>query len=171
MIPVTAIMITTTISEAGSKKDTHAFTLFESMLVLAIIGTILIISVPLFTRFTERTKLETAARDVSSALNTARSFAIRFSSEDYYVVFDTTDPDNHAYYVGTNMGGVEEDIFTLPRGVSFSTIQFSGGQADFSATGALEDTLPNCFVQLSDGNETITVGVEKTTGKATITQN
>jgi len=92
--------------------------------VLAIMAIIMAFAVPMFSRFTAGTKLGTASRDISTALRTARSYAIT-QREDYSVGFDSI---QNEFWVsqGTNIfnttsnepTNVMDKTFHLPQTIS-----------------------------------------------------
>lgn len=150
-----------------TKLKTHGFTLLEVIIVLAIITMFFAISVPLFSKFTETAKLDTTARSVTSALRTARSYAISNSSP-YNVVFDITKSPNE-YYIsdGTN---VVDKAYKLPIGTKFRIIA-GVTSFTFTPTGALEDDThsePSIEVASNDDAEWRTITVERTTGRVKI---
>jgi type II secretory pathway pseudopilin PulG len=168
-----------------------AFTLLEAVIVLAIMMMFFAISIPLFSRFTESTKLQGSARSVASVLRTARSYAIS-NTADYYAAFDTVaDPDEYYIYDGTD---VVDKKYKLPIGIwfcrgqgtaadpideaiEFTNIEIIDGDnykvALFRSTGALAEGAANIFVYISDGDtaaavNTIPISVERTTGRVRI---
>lgn len=168
-----------------------AFTLLETLMVLVIMILFFAISIPLFSRFMETSKLDTTARNITSAFRTARSYAIANNAE-YYVFFDpTTTPDT--YFISDQEDGSswEDKKYKLPTGIwlwdkdtGAINIEFTQGAthpdygngvraARFKPTGELDETLPNASVYISDGNNASaqykkTITVERTTGKARI---
>lgn len=137
----------------------HGFTLLETIIVLAVMTMFFVISIPLFTRFTESTKLETAARSVTSALRTARTYAIA-NNADRFVVFDTSANPN-VYFVSEDGANPNEKRDKLPAGISFSappaSVRFvSTGEAGAAVSLILRDS----------SNNTKTIDVERTTGRA-----
>jgi len=149
----------------------HGFTLLETIIVLAIMTMFFAVSIPFFSRFTESTKLETSARGVTSALRIARTYAIT-NNAPYYVFFETID-NEPSYYVSsldepipTAPTNVEDKIYKLPVGISFSSIVFGiTTRAVFKPTGEVNDA---GSVLITDGTNTKTINVEATTGRARI---
>ena len=140
------------------------------------------VSIPLFSKFMERAKMDTAARSVASALRTARSYAITRNA-DYYVVFDTsTTPDE--YFVSADSTNPIDKKYKLPAGIWFcrpgavadpigEAIEFTGDIACFKPTGELNETAAETLVYLADGDDasaenTKTMTVERTTGRVKI---
>ena len=81
------------------------FTLVEMITVLAIMAIIMAFSIPMFSRFTAGTRLDTASRDISTALRTARSYAIT-QREDYSVGLDSI---QNEFWI--SLGAASADIF------------------------------------------------------------
>jgi prepilin-type N-terminal cleavage/methylation domain-containing protein len=143
-----------------------AFTLLETIIVLVIMTVFFAISIPLFSRplfsrLTESTKLRTSARSVASVLRAARGYAIS-NNADYFVVFDDA-PTPNEYFISADGANPVEKRYKLPIGI---TLAFDGGsQAQFTPTGELEDTDDrNIVLNDNDGN-TITITLERTTGR------
>ncbi len=166
------------ILQTGNKFKKQGFTLLETIIVIAIITLFFAISVPLFSKFTESAKLDTTARSITSALRTARSYAISKNTE-YYVFFKTnTQP--HQYFISdSNIGdlsnpsvSVIEKVYKLPTGIEFGNIDFTKGTtadgACFESTGGLDETNNETSVELTDGTNSITITVERTTGRVKI---
>ncbi len=165
----------------------RGFTLLETIIVLAIMTMFFAISIPFFSRFTESTKLETSARGITSALRTARTYAIT-NNEDYYVKFDkiVTPSEYYVYhYVPPISSGtltIVDRKYKLPAGISFyapkeigNEIKFTDSSACFKPTGELNETSTDPSVTIAD-EQTGTanfkkISVEKTTGRARILSN
>ena len=168
------------ILKTGKKISESALTLIELLIVLSIMGLFLIFSAPLFTRFSESTQLDATARNISSALVTARGYAITkyLNNADYYVVFDNTAP--HNYFIsadGTNVVAGEK-IHKLPTGIYFNdpgggdAIGFTSDIAHFKSTGELDESSNDTSVYVADGTgagaESKQITVERTTGRVRI---
>lgn len=156
----------------GKKSMNRAFTLLETLVVLAIMAMFFAISAPFFAKFTENTKLETSARSVTSALRTARSYAITYRVP-YYVFFVTID-DRPSYYISTAdeaaptaPASVVEKIYNFPVGVSAST-DFTSNRVVFQATGEASEAGTITLTDTASGTNTRTIEVEQTTGRAKI---
>lgn len=167
----------------GSTK--RGFTLIEMITVLAIMAIIMAFAVPMFSRFTAGTRLGTASRDISTALRTARSYAIT-QRGDYSVGFDSiqnefwvsqgTDIFNTTSNEPTN---VVDKIFHLSRTISIvdSETTFSGPAPDtasnkvyyvtFKSTGGIPGTSKSVYLQDTKGR-TNQLTVVNTTGRVKI---
>jgi type II secretory pathway pseudopilin PulG len=159
-------------SRIGKRYLYSAFTLLETIIVLAIMTMFFAISIPLFSRFTEKTKLDTAARSIVSALRTARTYAIT-NNAVYFTVFDTNVTPNE-YFVSSDSATPVEKSYRLPVGISFvGAIGFTKGangqSAAFNATGELDENLNDTTLTLSDAEGNLrTITVERTTGRTII---
>lgn len=161
----------------------HGFTLLELIIVLAIMIMFFGISIPLFSKLTESTKLETATRSVASTLSTARGYAIT-NNADYYVFFDLmTGP--HSYFISNVADGstVIEKRYKLPTGIYFfrpdyildgseEAIEFTDDTACFKPTGELNEVPANTSVYVANGPgsgaDSKQITVEKTTGRVRV---
>ncbi|MFH0839679.1 MAG: GspH/FimT family pseudopilin [Candidatus Omnitrophota bacterium] len=152
----------------------HGFTLLETVIVLAIMTMFFAISVPLFSKFTEKAKLDTTARSIVSTLRLARTYAI--TNNALYYVFFVTINDEPSYYISssdeaapTTPANVIDKIYKLPPGFSFDTVNFDSDRAVYRATGELFENAgeTSVIIEDADGNQK-TISVEKTTGRARI---
>jgi len=165
----------------GSTKK--GFTLVEMITVLAIMTIIMAFAVPMFSRFTAGTRLSVASRDISTALRTARSYAIT-QREDYSVGFDSI---QNEFWVsrGTNIfnttsnepTNVMDKVFHFPQtiGIVDSETTFSGPAPDttsnkvyrakFSSTGT--GTSGSIYLMDTKGR-TNSIVVTSTTGRVKI---
>jgi len=86
--------------------------------VLAIMAIIMAFSIPMFSRFTAGTRLGTASRDISTALRTARSYAITRRAI-YSVDFDLEEQRYWIFYVD-DIGATNtvDKKFSLPETIS-----------------------------------------------------
>ena len=118
------------------------FTLVEMITVLAIMTIIMAFAVPMFSRFTAGTRLGTASRDISTALRTARSYAI--TQRNNHAVNFNLGPDDGLYwiYYDGNTNNVVDKIFSLPKTIGIaegtvSNIVTSAGSVavEFKPTG------------------------------------
>lgn len=168
----------------------RAFTLLETIIVLAIMTMFFAISIPLFSKFTERAKLDTTARSVASALRTARSYAIS-KPGNYYVFFDASATPPHTYYISNTEAGTNiiEKEYKLPVGIYFDydaswgipngPIGFTKGThatksaACFKSTGELDEISSDTAVYVADDINNANanwkrITVERTTGRTKI---
>jgi prepilin-type N-terminal cleavage/methylation domain-containing protein len=122
------------------------FTLIEMTIVLVIILAFLAMSVPFFANFSSSTGVNTATREVSTLLRTARSYAITLN-RNIQAVFDTTTVPNRFWiYDPTPPAPDTEHMIgkglVLPTGVTFDapvTVTFTStggvtGGADVTIT-------------------------------------
>ncbi len=147
------------------------FTLLETIMVLAIMTMFFAVSIPLFSKFTERTKLDTTARSIVSALRTARTYAIT-NNKEYYVIFDKqTDPARHSYFISEDGTNPKEKREKLPVGISLGDLPGGSGvtiyNAGFKATGEFDGNDTSFSIKDAENNTKL-ISVEKTTGRARI---
>jgi len=105
-------------------------TLIEILVVLAVMGIIAGISIPLFSVFARGNKLDGAARNISTALRTARSYAI--VKRAVYTVDLTT--DDKFFIVGV------DKTFKMPVGIKINNVSTVDDQVEFNADGSLNET-------------------------------
>ena len=163
------LIIQMMILQIGNKAKKFGFTLLETIIVLAIMTMFFAISIPLFSRLTESTKLRTSARSVVSALRVARRYAIS-NNGTYDVVFDP-EQDPREYYIQHGSDIVEKK-YKLPTGIDFADIGFTkiANTARFTPTGMLDENNNETSIDVTDDNCSITITVERTTGRVRIVE-
>ena len=103
-------------TKKGFVPPRAGFTLVEMLTVLAIMTIIMAFAVPMFSRFTAGTRLGTASRDISTALRTARSYAIT-QRDTYSVKFDLDNQRYWLFYVDAGTTNIVDKAFSLPETV------------------------------------------------------
>lgn len=112
------------------------FTVTELLMVLAGVMILLGIGLPIVTTTMDSYRLTLAAQGVTSQLQFARMKAVS-SNESFRVSF----PSGTQYQVETSAGNVVAGPFTLPRNISWNTVDggegvtFPGGYVSFTPTG------------------------------------
>ena len=142
-----------------SHRSRHAFSVFEVVLVLAIIGFLAGLALPRMANATARYQADCAARRLALDLDRCRSNA-RMSGASQSVTFDTT---NSRYTVTGSSGtasGFTVDLSAAPykaKIVSATNITYDAyGQAPSSGT----------TITISSGSQTRTVSVNGSSSKA-----
>jgi len=168
------------ISRIGDKSKTSGFTLLEAVAVIAIIGIFFAVSIPLFSKFAEGAKLDTAARSVASTLKVARSYAVAIGDMGCSVVFDTSVSPNEYFYSYDGVNPAEKK-YRLPAGIWFykpgdsdpvgNAIEFKDDIAHFRPSGELYEPVDRS-VSIADGRNadarSKVITVERTTGNLEI---
>jgi general secretion pathway protein H len=129
------------------------YTLVELVVVLAIIGLLLTITIPLLTRHRAGAALDAASRDIRTALRGAHSTAI---ADDRVVVFQ-----------GASDGGywLDRRYFALPTSSAASAVQVAtagGGRITFYPSGGSSGGR----IVVSNGGEYREIAVDALTGRA-----
>ncbi|KPK39441.1 MAG: hypothetical protein AMJ78_08520 [Omnitrophica WOR_2 bacterium SM23_29] len=126
-------------------KKIYGFTLVEMTVVMVIILLLLAVAVPNLGRPSSAMKLNTAARNISTILNTARSYAVTKRAV-HKAVFDTTVTPNLIYItdnadVQVSKGYVlSSDLSIITDDITFPLDADNKYKASFKATGGLTDT-------------------------------
>ena len=141
------------------KIGNKGFTLVEMIVVLAIIGIILGVSLPFFSQFIASARLKTAVRDVVTTLSAARSYAIT-KRADCSVVFDL---EKEQYWIEI-LGSVLEKKNKTPEGIDLLDTTFSSHRVTFLPTGALIGSSGSITI-IDKGGRTKLVRVINVTGK------
>lgn len=115
------------------------FTLVELLVIIAIIGILVAVSVPTFSIWLPNYQLKSAATDLYSSLQSAKMEAIRANGE-YALVFD---PGNGSYQLVS--GGADRDYATAGDNVVEETIDLANygagtGYGNGDATAPIDAT-------------------------------
>lgn len=121
-------------------RDICAFTLVEMLIVLAIVGMIMAISVPFTSGFGKGLRIKTATRAVAGIINVAKSNAVTFR-KNYSVVFDVK---NSQYWIEDDTGRIYEKKYSLPGSIAFKVegeegmdpVTFENDRVTFNASGS-----------------------------------
>lgn len=107
-------------------KRVGAFTLTELLLVLAILGTVLTLSIPFLISKPLDARLEKNISDIKGSLMSQQSFAYaRTDGKTYGVAFSSSD---YTVFTGASLATAEDKItYKLEPGVSISSIYLTGG--------------------------------------------
>ena len=92
------------------------YTLIELIIVLAIVGTVVSISIPFVSDFLFRTHLESSAEDIVSTLRWARRLAIT-NRKEYRVVFN---PQRGKYWLEDKEGNIIGERHSLQENIVFA---------------------------------------------------
>ena len=133
-------------------------TLVELLVVLAVIGLLLGISVPAFTGYSKQVRLKTATQQVVGLVSLARSMAVSVHAEHAVVI----DPERREVsVVNVASGQAYEKVVRLPSSVTVELIV--GGQPAsesrfvFRPTGALRGRTVSLLLTERDAQRAITV--------------
>ncbi|MFH1854329.1 MAG: GspH/FimT family pseudopilin [Candidatus Omnitrophota bacterium] len=149
----------------------RGFTLVEMLVVLAIIGMMLGISIPFTTGFGKGLRIKTASRAILGTLRVARSNAITFRDKQN-VVFDV---QAGVYWMEDQNGNIFEKKRKLPGSIRFALpkdseadpVTFEGDTVIFGPTGAVEGT-SGCITISDRQGESKTISIISSTGKISI---
>lgn len=152
----------------------RGFTLVEMLVVLAIIGMLLGISLPFTSSFGKGLRIKTAARAILGTLRVARSNAITYRRE-YTAVFDV---ENGEYWIEDSGGAIFEKKRRLARSIEFKTpasegeeaadpVTFEDDKVIFRSTGAIQGSSGSVSITDKSGDSR-TISIIGSTGKITI---
>ena len=131
--------------------------MLEVLIVIVIMIGFMAVSVPMFNKFTESAKLDTAARSISSTLIAARGFAIT-NNRPFYVMFvDSTGGSYGQYFISENQIDPMEKKESLPAGIEFSVTPFVDGEISFTALGQAGEGGSVVVKDMGAGTKTVTV--------------
>jgi type IV fimbrial biogenesis protein FimT len=154
-------------SHFPNRPRTGGITLVELLVVLAVIGLIVGISIPGFVGYAQRTRLNSSARQVVGMLALARSMAI--SSHDEHAL-EVDAGDGEIRVVNQVSGEALEKVLRLPNSVSV-TMEMGGAplpesRVVFRPTGGLGTR--SVSVTLADARDQRTIVVSGTTGAVSL---
>jgi Tfp pilus assembly protein FimT len=133
-------------------------TLVEVMVVLGIIGIIVAISVPGFSRYGAQIRLRAATRQIVGLLSLARSLAIG-SHEEYAMIVDTERREIRVIQVSS--GDAMDQKVRIPTSVSVELeiggVAATESQIVFRPTGSLHGRTVSIILSQQDKRQTITV--------------
>ncbi len=156
----------------------RGFTLVEMLVVLAIIGMLLGISIPFTSGFGKGLRIKTTARAILGTLRVARSNAITYRRE-YIVVFDV---ENGEYWIEDSEGAIFEKKRRLASSIEFKSPTIEGEEAAeeaadpvtfeddkviFRSTGAIQGSSGSVSITDKGGDSRI-ISIIGSTGKVTI---
>ena len=151
---------------------THdAFTLVEMLVVLAIIGMLMGITLPFTSSFGKGLKIKTTARAIAGVLRVAKSNAVTLR-KNYSVVFDVKKDE---YWIEDETGQVYEKKYSLPASVKFEVkdnkeadpVTFKDDRAIFNPSGGMEESGGSVTFTDKQGDSR-TISVIGSTGKISI---
>lgn len=155
----------------GRLSAKYGFTLVEMLVVLAIIGMLMAVSIPFTAGFGKGLNIKTTARAILGTLRLARSNAITYR-ERQMVVFDVKDSE---YWIQDSTGSIFEKKRRLPGSIKFGLpgdkdadpVTFENDTVVFESTGAIEGTSGTITIADKQG-DTRTISIIGSTGKVTI---
>ncbi|MDP2911924.1 MAG: GspH/FimT family pseudopilin [Candidatus Omnitrophota bacterium] len=147
------------------------FTLVEMLVVLAIIGMLMGISLPFTSSFGKGLKIKTTARAIAGVLRVAKSNAVTLR-KNYSVVFDVKKDE---YWIEDASGQVYEKKYSLPASIKFEVkdnkdadpVTFKDDRATFNSSGGMEESGGSVTFTDKQGDSR-TISVIESTGKISI---
>jgi len=137
------------------KRSSRGFSLIEILTVLAIIGIMSLITVPLFMNYQRRNQVRSALREFTTTLRKARSEAIGQQSfmrvqvigGREYQVFQSRDGSVWATY-SLARGKTDFNRAWLPETMEFTDVTFDDKAVDFRSDGTVVE--PGTFKMKTD---------------------
>lgn len=119
-----------------NKDFTKSFTLVEVLVVVGILIILLAASIPAFQFFKKGSDLDNTAEEIINTLRLAESETLASKGSSQYGVYFATSssPQQYILYKGVSYGARDvqfDKIYSLPKSVSISEIDFSGSEVVF----------------------------------------
>ncbi len=157
----------TTLSTGSPRAKRLGFTLVELLVVLAVIGMIVGMSVPGLVHYSRQVRLKATTRELTAMLSLARSLAMG-SRTKHAVVFD--EEGYEIRVVNLESGEANEQKLALPRGISVEVRvgdePAAQQQVIFRPTGGLQGR--TTVFALSNGEREMEVQVTGVTGSVSV---
>lgn len=151
------------------------YTMIELMSVIAVIGILSAMAVPVFLRMTPRLNLKSDARTSLNYLRLARSravaengqYGIYFDAGNHRLIFfhDTNLPAAATYEVGQD--SIIDSTVVLHNHVAYNTISFAGNTVVFFPSGAASES-GTVTLNHTETTRTYTINVLAATGRVTL---
>lgn len=116
--------------EGMAVLNKKGFTIVEIILVVALLGVLSTISIPIYKKTMAYYELHTAARMISTDIRLAQQRAIT-EGKNYLVLFDTV---NNKYLIKSNSSDAE--LRQLPERIAIDYTSFADNTLTFSPSGA-----------------------------------
>lgn len=110
------------IDKSGRIKGSQGFTLIELMLVIAVIGILMIVTIPKYEGIRDYYHLNSAVKKLETQLKYAKQLAMD-NRKDIYVVFD---PNNPGVFYVVNWLNQVLITETLDSGITFDSVNSQG---------------------------------------------
>jgi prepilin-type N-terminal cleavage/methylation domain-containing protein len=148
-----------------------AFTLVEMLIVLAIVGLIMAISIPFTAGFGKGLRIKTAARAIVGIMYVARSNAVTFR-KNYSVAFDVK---KSQYWIEDEAEQIYEKKYYLPCSIKFEIkgdeeadpVTFENDKVTFTSSGSAKGVGGTVTLTDREG-ESRTISVAGATGRIAI---
>jgi len=170
------------ISQTGWRRNKAGFTLFEIIVVIALIALLVGISYPRFRSVFLSVGLKTAARSIAVTAKYARALAAREGKATRLFI----DMDMGKYWIG-----IEEDpvrapgkfepissslarVRNLPRGVAITSVKTSGGEMEGGVGGITfypDGRAEYGEIHIMQGQKSVSVLINPLTGSVKVREN
>lgn len=134
---------------------TSGFTVFELVVVIAMIAVLTLIGMPVYKRLAPNIDLETASRDLVSDLRHAQQLAV--TEQVGYRLTLYTDPDYYQIINAITAEVIKNKIFKNQINID-AVVGLTNNAAVFSVTGAVQDS--GQITLINSRNHTTTIDIK-----------
>jgi prepilin-type N-terminal cleavage/methylation domain-containing protein len=153
----------------------NGYTMIELMTVVAMVGILAAMAVPVFLTMTPRLNLKSDARSSLNYLRMARSrsvaengqYGIFFDSGNDRLIYfkDTANPAAVIYEAGAD--SIMDSTVTLHHGVAYNSVSFASNAVIFLSNGSASES-GTVVINSTETSRTYTINVLAATGKVTL---
>lgn len=138
------------------RRSSRGFSLIEVLTVLAIIGILSLVTIPMFINYQRRNFVRSALREFTTTLRKARTEAITKSrwvrvqviGDREYQVFQSL--DNGTTWSPYGFGRSSFNRFWLPQTMRFTDVTFDDKAVDFKWDGTIDETASRSIKMKTD---------------------
>lgn len=104
-------------------RGIKGLTITELLAVILIIGLLVLVAIPTFTKFGTNVRLKSASQQIASILRMAQSLAVTNNvAHSVWIYTRQDDPKNHIYVTDQSTGLQAEKVWSAPQGIEIPDV-------------------------------------------------